>query len=304
MNARVGGVAVLLLFAMRANAQDDALRASPRARDEPARQAAHRSGDATAAHAVAAAAAENFVKEMRATGHVAPDPPVHAPAPMSSAAMVEVMGMDDAASLALFAFDRLEAGDGDDGHLVAWSAHAWFGGDFDKLWLRSEGERTAGALEHADLELLWSHAIAPFWDGQIGLRHDFGRGPARDWVALGVHGLAPYWFDVNATAYAGEQGRTALRIEVDYDLLLSQRLVLQPRLEFNAYGKSDADAGIGSGWSDASFGVRLRYEIRREFAPYLGIEWTRRFAATADLARAERESVLDRRIVAGFRLWY
>jgi copper resistance protein B len=204
----------------------------------------------------------------------------------------------------LLAFDRLElVGSGAD-QAVAWSAHAWFGGDRDKLWLRSEGERSDGAIEHADIELLWNHAFAPFWDSQIGLRHDVGRGPDRDWAAFGVQGLAPYWFEVTATAYVGEQGRTAVRAEVDYDLLLTQRLVLQPRIELNAYGKRDPLARIGAGLADAEVGLRLRYEFRREFAPYIGVERRQLFGASADYARADGHHAIDTQWVVGVRFWF
>lgn len=233
--------------------------------------------------------------------HVAPPPPQYVMGDMSAAAMVDVMGMDDRATVAMFALDRLEAAKAG---AQAWSAQVRIGGDFDKLHLRSEGERRGGRLEHADAELLWSHAVAPFWDTQLGVRRDFGQGPDRTWAAFGVQGLAPYWFELSATGYVGEQGRTALRLEADYDLLLTQRLVLQPRLELNAYGKDDPAAHIGSGLSDASAGLRLRYEIRREFAPYVGVEWMRRFGATADFARAHGEDASDVQWVVGVRAWF
>lgn len=233
--------------------------------------------------------------------HVPPPPPAHVMGDMAYGEMVEVMGMDDRARFGLVAFDRLEYVEGG---ATAWSAQAWYGGDVDRIVLRSEGEHVDGGIEHADVELLWGHAIAPFWDSRIGIRRDFGRGPERTWAAFGVQGLAPYWFELSATAYVGEHGRTALRVEADYELLLTQKLVLQPRLEFNAYGKGDPAAGVGSGLSDASFGLRLRHEIRREFAPYIGIEWSRRFGGSADLAREEGHDVSDLQWVAGVRFWF
>lgn len=239
-----------------------------------------------------------------ASGHIAPPPPQHAMGTMSPTEMVEVMGMDDRASYGLVAFDRFEAAHSGAGTAFGWSARATFGGDEDRFALRSEGERSQGRIGHADLELLWSHAIAPFWDTQVGVRRDVGQGPDRSWAAFGVQGLAPYWFEVGATAYVGEQGRTALRGEVEYDALLTQRLVLQPRLEVNAYGKDDRAAGIGAGLSDAAVGLRLRYEIRREFAPYIGIERRWRFGGTAEAARAGGEAVAETQWVAGVRFWF
>ena len=236
--------------------------------------------------------------------HIPPPPPQHAMDDMSAAEMIEVMDMDDAATLAMFKLSRFERATTDNGPATAWKADAWLGGDFDKLWFRSEGEHADGEFEHADAELFWSHALAAFWDTQLGVRHDFGSGADRSWAAFGVQGLAPYWFEVGATAYVGDAGRTALRVDVDYELSLTQRLILQPRLEFNAYGKADPAADIGSGLSDAEFGLRLRYEIRREFAPYVGVEWTRSFGGTADFARADGRDASDTRFVVGLRIWY
>ncbi len=236
--------------------------------------------------------------------HVPPPAPAREMGAMSYAQMVEVMGMDDRATFGMFALDRLEHVAGDGNSATAWSAQGWLGGDFDKFWLRSEGVRQNGAFEHADAELLWSHAIAPFWDSQLGVRRDFGRGPDRTWAAFGVQGLAPYWFELAATAYVGEQGRTALRFEAEYEALLTQRWVLQPRFELNAYGKDDPALHIGSGLSDAAFGLRLRYEIRREFAPYVGVEWSRRFGRSADFARADGGDASEMQWVAGVRVWF
>jgi copper resistance protein B len=214
------------------------------------------------------------------------------------------MGMDDRAGYGLVAFDRFEAAHSDAGTALAWSARIAYGGDVDRAWLRSEGERLHGRIAHADVELLWGHAIAPYWDAQVGVRRDFGNGPDRNWTAFGVQGLAPYWFEVSATAYVGEQGRTAVRGEVEYEGLLTQRVVLQPRVEVNAYGKSDRAAGVGAGLSDAAFGLRLRYEIRREVAPYVGIERHWRFGGTADAARADGEAAAETQWVAGVRFWF
>ena len=200
--------------------------------------------------------------------------------------------------------DRLEAFHGHGGNGQSWEAEGWYGSDVDKLWLRSEGERSGGRLEDGEAEVLWNHAVAPFWGTQLGVRHDFGAGPRRDWAAFGVQGLAPYWFELEATAYVGPAGRTAARLRADYELLFTQRLILQPELEVNLHGKSDPARGIGSGLTDARLGLRLRYEIRREFAPYLGVVWTRRFGTTADFARADHQAVFDRQWVAGLRIWF
>ena len=236
--------------------------------------------------------------------HVPPPPPRHTMDAMSASQMIDVMGMDDDASFSMLMLDRFERVRTDDGNATAWNGSAWFGRDFDKLWLKSEGSAADGRVEHADVQALWSHAVAPFWDMQVGVRRDFGRGPDRTWAAFGVQGLAPYWFELDATAYVGANGRSALRFEGEYDLLLTQRWIVQPRFELNAYGKADPALGIGAGVSDAEVGVRLRYEIRREFAPYIGVEWRKRFGASADFARLAGDSAFDAQIVVGVRVWF
>lgn len=201
-------------------------------------------------------------------------------------------------------FNRLEAFDAKPGTGLEWEGQAWFGKDLHKLWLRSEGERTDGHTEAADLEVLYGRPIAPWWDVVAGVRHDFKPGRSEDFLAVGVMGLAPYKFEVSATAYLGESGQTAARMEAEYETLLTNRLILQPLVEVNLYGKNDAQRGIGSGVSTAEIGLRLRYEIRREFAPYIGVVHERAFGRTADFRRDEGEDVDDTRLVAGVRVWF
>lgn len=200
--------------------------------------------------------------------------------------------------------NQLEAVHGRDANGQGWELQAWYGGDSDKLWLRSEGERSRGKLEDGNLEVLWNHHISTFWGSQLGVRHDFGEGPARDWVAFGVQGLAPYWFEVEATGYVGTSGRTAARLRAEYEMLFTQRLILQPEVEINLYGRNDPQRRLGSGVSDIQLGLRLRYEIRRQFAPYIGVNWVRRVGISADYARQDQQPVLDRQIVAGVRIWF
>lgn len=201
-------------------------------------------------------------------------------------------------------FDQLESFHGKRDHGQRWELWGWYGNALDKLWLRSEGEHESERTSEGDIELLWAHAGTAFWDTQLGVRHDFGPGPDRTWLAAGVEGLAPYLIDVTATVYLGPSGRTAARLRLGYELLFTQRLILEPEAEFNVYGKDDPVHGIGAGLSDASLGLRLRYEIRRRFAPYVGVRFSRRFAGTADLARAQNEPVFDRQWVAGLRFWF
>ena len=201
--------------------------------------------------------------------------------------------------------DRLERAYSRDGNATTYDAQAWFGRDYDRLVIKAEGDVAKGKLREARTELLWGHAIAPFWDTQLGVRYDSGGSePERKWLALGVQGLAPYWFEVDATAYMGDNGRRALRLGAEYEILLTQRLILQPRVEVNVYGKDDAARDIGSGLSGAAAGLRLRYEIKRQFAPYFGVERSSKFGKTADLVRAAGTPTGETRWVAGVRFWF
>ncbi|HNQ47916.1 MAG TPA: copper resistance protein B [Hydrogenophilus thermoluteolus] len=200
--------------------------------------------------------------------------------------------------------DRLERVYTKDGNATAYDAQAWFGGTYDRLVLKAEGDVAKGKLEEARTEVLWGHAISAYWDTQLGVRQDSGTGPDRTWLAFGFQGLAPYWFEVDATAYLGTSGQTSLRLSSEYELLVTQRWIVQPRLEANVYGETEVNRGIGSGLSDLTFGIRLRYEINRQFAPYLGIEWKAKYGKTASLARREGLEARQTRVVAGLRFWF
>ncbi|HVI60252.1 MAG TPA: copper resistance protein B [Luteimonas sp.] len=210
--------------------------------------------------------------------------------------------MDDNPLVAVLRGDRLER---TGGGALTWDLRAGIGRNFDKLWLRSEGKRRDGALRHAVTELLWSHATGPWWDRTLGLRHDSNPGGRdRDWAAIGVEGLAPYKLELEAIGYVGASGRLAARLEGEYEVLLTNRLVLQPRLEANLYGRDDDSNRIGKGLSDAEFGLRLRYELSPRFAPYAGYAWTRRFGGTADRFEAAGDEADDHGWVAGLRFWF
>lgn len=208
--------------------------------------------------------------------------------------------MDDDPFVWMVTADRFEWQQGD---ALAWEGSAWFGHDRGRLWLRSEGEREPGHGTEGTIEALWGKPVNAWWDVLAGVRHDIGHG-GQDWLAVGVQGLAPYKFEVQATAYLGEGGQTALQAEAEYELLLTNRLILQPRIEATAHGRNDASRGIGAGLGEVEAGLRLRYEIRREFAPYIGIERAYRFGNTADIARAAGDAVHETRWVAGLRVWF
>lgn len=201
-------------------------------------------------------------------------------------------------------FDRLEVWDADPGTGQAWEAQGWIGTDMHRLWLRSEGERIDGRTESADVEVLYGRPVARWWDLVAGVRHDIAPGSTRDHVAIGVIGTAPYKFEVEATAYLGASGRTAARMSAEYELLLTNRLILQPKIEAEWHGRDDRSRGIGSGLGKVETGLRLRYEFTRKFAPYVGLVHERSFGGTADLMRDEGEATRDTRVVAGVRFWF
>lgn len=201
-------------------------------------------------------------------------------------------------------FDRLETWNADKGTGFEWEGKTWIGTDLNRVWLRSEGTRVGGRTADADLEVLYGRSVAAWWDVVAGVRHDFKPGASQDFAAIGVMGMAPYKFEVQATGYIGQSGQTSARLEAQYETLLTNRLILEPLVEVNLFGRNDARRGIGAGLSTIEAGLRLRYEFTRKFAPYIGVVRERAFAGTADLRRAENEDINDTRIVAGVRIWF
>ncbi|MES2683581.1 MAG: copper resistance protein B [Pseudomonadota bacterium] len=200
--------------------------------------------------------------------------------------------------------DELEFLSGNEGDGFAWNAQANYGNDRSKLWLRTQGLKTADELDPSSSgEVLWWRPISAFWGSQLGLRQDFGSG-AHTWLAAGVEGLAPYWFDLEATGYVGDDGRLSARLRTAYDLRFTNRLILVPSVEANAYSKAENRRGLGAGLSNIEAGLRLRYELHRKFAPYVGYVWERSFAGTADRSRAEGNPINEHRFVAGLRMWW
>ncbi len=211
----------------------------------------------------------------------------------------------DELNFASLLVNRFESVNTRDNTSARYDLQGWFGRDYDRLVLKAEGDIDNGNLQEASTELLWGHAVATFWDTQVGVRYDSAREePDRTWLAVGIQGLAPYWFEFDATAYLGDEGRSAITVESEYELLITQKLILQPRFEASAYGKRDPELGRGSGLSDVSLGLRLRYEFWREFAPYLGIEWTSKYGETKDFAQAAGNDPSETQFVAGIRFWF
>ena len=203
----------------------------------------------------------------------------------------------------MFNLAEYQARQGRDGY--RWDGEAFVGGDIDRLWLKSEGEGTfRGGIESAEVQALYSHAIGPYFNLQAGVRQDFGRGPDRTYATVGFEGLAPYMFEVEGALFLSDKGDLFGRLEAYYDQRITQRLILQPRVELNLSAQDVPENRLGSGLIDAELGLRLRYEITRRFAPYVGVSYDARTGRTADLARADGEDPTTSSFVAGVRLWF
>lgn len=186
-----------------------------------------------------------------------------------------------------------------------WDGEGWFGGDINRLTVKTEGSATRGeGVGDAEIQALYSRAIGPYFNLQAGVRHDIRPRPSRTYAAIGVEGLSPYWFDVEAALFLSTRGDLLGRVEATYDQRITQRLILQPRIELNLAAQDVPATGVGSGLSDAELGLRLRYEIVREFAPYIGISHDRRFGDTARFARLAGEDRSSTSFVAGIRFWF
>jgi len=200
-------------------------------------------------------------------------------------------------------FDQLEGRFGRDSSF-RWEGEGWAGTDTNRVVLRSEGTVTNGVMEEGDQELLYARPISTYFNVQGGVRYDLDSAPGRGWAAVGIEGLAPLFFHVSATGYVSDRSHLAGKLEGNYDLLLTQTLILQPQLEMNFYSKDDAQRMIGTGLSDLDTGLRLRYEITRKFAPYIGVTYESKFGDSARLARLASEPASDLRFSAGVSVWF
>lgn len=187
---------------------------------------------------------------------------------------------------------------------IAWNIDAWIGKDLNKLWIKSEIEIVDGETEESELQLLYSKAIDPFWDIQYGVKKDFKPAPSRTWGVVALKGVAPYLFEVDASIFVGGSGRTAVRLDVEYEYMFSQKLILSPELEMNIFGKDDEATGTGKGLANIGAGLRLRYELNREFSPYIGFNWGKKYGNTAKFASNEGEDIEDAQLVTGARFWF
>lgn len=206
-------------------------------------------------------------------------------------------------SMVLFDLAEFQARKGRDGY--RWAGEAWFGGDVERLLIKTEGEGAFGEpIEDLEIQALYSRAISPFWNAHVGLRHDIVPNPSRTYAVLGVEGIAPYWFHLTGQMFLSDKGDIRARLEGSYDERITQRLIFQPRAELNFSAQDMPVIGVGSGLTDFELGARLRYEIRRELAPYVGVEWSRKAGDTARLARLAGEDPDAVSFVAGVRVWF
>jgi len=225
-------------------------------------------------------------------------------AAMAEARALEIATLGGAKTSFIIA-DRLEMQITNGEDAFVWDAQGWYGTDENKLWIKTEGEYSFGSdeIEDAEIQALWSKPIAAFWDFQAGVRYDFDP-KGRTHLVAGVQGLAPYWFEVDAALFLSNKGDFTSRVEAEYELLFSQRLILQPRGEIEFSAQDIPELGIGAGFTNLNLGLRLRYEIKREFAPYIGVEWQRSLGETAQFTRANGGDPDKVALLFGVRAWY
>ena len=220
----------------------------------------------------------------------------------SRAAMVQEMG-GGAYHKVMFNLAEVQVRNGADNY--RWDAEAWFGGDLDRFVIKSEGRGDiVGDTGEAEVQALYSRAIGPYFNVQGGVRYDLRPTPSRGYATIGIEGLAPYMFEVGGALFVSNRGAVLARVEGSYDQRITQRLILQPRVELNFAAQDVRDTGIGAGLSDAELGLRLRYEIKREFAPYIGVSYDAKLGKSAQFARAAAERVSSVSLVIGLRTWF
>jgi copper resistance protein B len=187
-----------------------------------------------------------------------------------------------------------------------WDGEAWTGTDMNRLWIKSEGLIDNSTVSDGDHEALYDRPIPHmrYFDAQAGVRADLDSGPTRIWAALGIEGLSPYSFELAPTLYISDGGHIGGRIEGFKDLLITQRLIVQPQAELNFYSKDDPGRKLGSGLSDIDSGIRLRYEINRKFAPYIGYVYRGEYGDSATYAHQAGEPSSSSTFVFGLRMWH
>lgn len=213
--------------------------------------------------------------------------------------------MLDEAVFAHVLFDQLEGRFGfNQGNTFRWQAEGWLGTDENRLWLLSEGRYSNNQLDDGIQQLFWGRAITTYFDALVGVRYDLDSLPGRGWGAFGIQGLAPQFFKISAIGYVSGEGHLGARLEASYDLLITQRLILQPQIELNFYTRNDPARHVGAGLSELDAGLRLRYEITRQLAPYIGITYLGQYGATANYVSAAGGATQQVRFTAGLRTWF
>lgn len=214
---------------------------------------------------------------------------------------LELMDTHTFVHLMVDEFELIDALDDND---LRWDLNLAVGGDLHKFWLKTDGDRGDFGDDRTELQLLYSKAILPFWDLRAGVRRDLDAMPERNWAVVSLKGLAPKFYDVEAELFLAEGGQSSVRVSGEYELLLTQRLILAPELELLAYGRSEPERLIGTGFSEIGFDLRLRYEIKRELAPYIGLGWHRLYGATRRLATGAGHDIQESSLVVGLRAWF
>ena len=191
-------------------------------------------------------------------------------------------------------------------HTWRWESDSWYGGNINRIAVKTEGnlDTDTGKFDEAEIQVLASRAVSRYFNLQVGGRYNFQPKPSRKWAVVGVEGLAPFFWDLSAWAYIGPNGRTSARLEASYDMRFTQRLILQPQFELNFYSRREPARGLGSGLAEIDSGLRLRYEITREFAPYIGITYSKKYGQTADIASSAGDTTEQLQFAAGVRFWF
>lgn len=217
--------------------------------------------------------------------------------------LAAAMGEDDPI-ISKLTIDQLEVRDTDNENPWAWDASFYIGKDFNKFWLKTEGEKIGHETEAMEVRALFSQAISPYWDLTAGIRHDITPEFEQSWIEIGAQGIAPYFLETEVSLFIGETGKSAIRFEIEKELMITQKWVLAPELEASFHSYNDEATGTGSGLSEMEIGLRLLYEVRREFSPYIGVHWEKLYGNSANYAREEGHDTSESFVVFGFKGWF
>lgn len=245
---------------------------------------------------------------------LAGEAPPNARDPFANSGGYEHRGMagweeTDEISISKIMINQLEYQSSDNEDSQSWDMQGWIGTDYDKYWFKFEGDTVVGQSEgEFEVQALFSKSVAAFWEMQYGIRldraFDANNSDNRVFGVFGYQGLAPYWFEVEPTVFIDDKGNVSARFASSYDLLLTQRLILQPSIELNLSANDLPEYGIGKGLNDLQFELRLRYEFTRKVAPYIGIVWQKQYGDTASFTTVNGGIVDDTKLILGIRTWF